>query len=52
MLVSLIISFDIILNFLLNKFISSVYFVKKINFLRKKFIDYMNVMKIISFVKI
>lgn len=52
MLVSLIISFDIILKFLLNKLISSVYFVKKINFLRKKFIDYMNVMKIISFVKI
>lgn len=53
MLVSLIISFDMIIKILLNKLIGSFYFVKKINFLRKKFIDYyMNVMKIISFVKI
>lgn len=36
MLVSLIISFDIILKFLLNKLISSVYFVKKNWFFKKK----------------
>lgn len=36
MLVSLIISFDVIVKILLNKLIGSFYFVKKINFLRKK----------------
>lgn len=40
MLVSLIISFDMIVKILLNKLIGGFYFVNKINFLRKKFIDY------------